>query len=327
MILVTGGAGYIGSHVVKGLLDAHHQVVVLDNLSTGHKEAVDERAHFIKGDVKNCEDVEGVLEKFPIRAVMHFSANCYVGESVTQPRKYYENNVASMITLLGIMRDNGVNKLIFSSSCAVYGIPENPEINERMETNPISPYGRTKLVAEEMIKDFSFAYGLEYINLRYFNVAGADPDGKLGEDHHPETHIIPNILLHLAGKQPYITVYGSDYETRDGTCIRDYIHVCDLAKGHILALEHLLNNQVKNNTFNLGNGNGYSVRELIDTCEKITGMKAKVVIEPRRKGDPPRLIANSSKIVGELGWKPDYGLTDMVQTAWDWYQKNPDGYV
>ncbi|MGP4082427.1 UDP-glucose 4-epimerase GalE [Pseudalkalibacillus sp. R45] len=327
MILVSGGAGYIGSHVVKGLLDNLYQVVVLDDLSTGHKEAVDRRAQFIIGDVKKNNDVNNVLNRYPIKAVMHFAAKCYVGESVINPKKYYENNVSSMISLLDAMVSHDVKKIIFSSSCAVYGIPDNQEIDESTVKNPISPYGRTKLIAEEMIKDYSIAYGIEYINLRYFNVAGADPNGFLGEDHHPETHILPNILMHLTGKTPHITVYGNDYGTSDGTCIRDYIHVSDLAEGHIRALEHLLDEKLNNTTYNLGNGNGYSVKQLIDTCERITGGKAKVVYDPRRKGDPPRLIANSDKISQELGWKAKYSMEDMVQTAWEWFQKNPGGYA
>ncbi|WP_221563885.1 UDP-glucose 4-epimerase GalE [Alkalihalobacillus sp. TS-13] len=327
MILVTGGAGYIGSHVVKGLLEENFEVVVLDDLSAGHKEAVDGRSYFIKGDVKKPNVLKGIFELFPIKAVMHFAANCYVGESVTHPRKYYDNNVITVINLLNCMLDGGVKKIIFSSSCAVYGVPEETEIDEGTETNPISPYGRTKLIAEKMIQDYELAYGMEYVNLRYFNVAGADPSGALGEDHRPETHIIPNVLAHLAGKKDRLTVFGQNHETPDGTCVRDYIHVSDLAKGHILALKHLLDDDVKNKTYNLGNGDGYSVKELISTCERLTGKKAKVVYVSRRKGDPPRLIANSEKVSRELGWKADFSLEDMVHTAWKWFVKNPVGYV
>lgn len=326
MILVVGGAGYIGSHVTKQLLDQGYQVIVLDNLSTGHREAVDSRATFIRGDLGNKEDVTKVFTQYSIDGVMHFAANSIVGESVQDPFKYYQNNVSATLILLKIMLENGINNFIFSSTAAVYGIPTVSLIDENQPTQPINPYGQSKLMVESILKDFSAAYGLNYIALRYFNASGADESGEIGEDHTPETHLIPLIMAHLLGKREQIYIFGDDYNTEDGTCIRDYIHVNDLAKAHILALEALLNERLKNEIFNLGNGKGYSVKEVIDTCEKVTGIKANIVISDRRTGDPDQLVATSEKIATILGWKAQYSLEDIIQTAWQWHIKHSNGY-
>ncbi|SEM93464.1 UDP-glucose 4-epimerase GalE [Lihuaxuella thermophila] len=327
MILVIGGAGYIGSHAVKLLLDQGYQVVVFDNLSTGHQEAVDPRAVFVQGELGSRTDLDHLFSKYPIEGVMHFAAHIQVGESVTDPFKYYENNVASTLTLLSVMLQHGVKKLIFSSTAAVYGLPEEDVIQEELPANPINPYGRSKWMVEQILQDFSYAYGLEYVALRYFNAAGADQSGKIGEDHDPETHLIPVILQHLLGLREKITVFGTDYPTPDGTCIRDYIHVVDLVEAHIYAMRALLDNRVKNEAFNLGTGHGYSVKEVIDMCEKVTGKKATVEYGARREGDPPKLVASSEKMHRVLGWKPTHNLEDIVRTAWNWHRNHPNGYV
>ncbi|WP_100486654.1 UDP-glucose 4-epimerase GalE [Sporolactobacillus pectinivorans] len=326
MILVTGGAGYIGSHVTRELINQGYKVIVLDNLSTGHQSAVDRRAIFKLGDISDRQLLDDLFNQYDITAVMHFAAHCLVGESVQNPLKYYNNNVGKTTRLIQSMTKNKVNKLIFSSTCAIYGKPEQDSITEQLPKNPINPYGRSKLMIETILNDTSKSDGLSYISLRYFNAAGAHFSGEIGEDHDPETHLIPNILRHLQGATEEIDVYGNDYDTPDGTCIRDYIHVQDLSSAHILALKHLLSQPRIGLQYNLGNGKGHSVKEVISECERITNKKAKVNYAPRRPGDPPILVASSSKIKKELGWAPIYTLTDIVRSAWEWLLKHPDGY-
>lgn len=320
MILVVGGAGYIGSHLVKELVEKE-EVIVLDNLATGHQESVDERAVFIKGDLGNAEDLEPIFSKYPIKAVMHFAAFSLVGESVQDPFKYYENNVANTLTLLKTMLKFNVKNFIFSSTAATYGIPEEEIILEKSNTAPINPYGRSKLMVEQILADFHEAYGLNYVVFRYFNAAGAHESGEIGEKHDPETHLIPIILQHLLGQRESISVFGTDYPTEDGTCIRDYIHVTDLAAAHIKGVEALLDGSKQAETYNLGNGVGYSVKEVIQTCENVTGKKANVVLADRRAGDPARLVASSNKIYEDLGWKAERGLESIIQSAWEWHKK------
>ncbi|PGZ91707.1 UDP-glucose 4-epimerase GalE [Bacillus sp. AFS029533] len=326
MILVVGGAGYIGSHTVKELVDQNYGVVVLDNLTTGHREAVDERAIFVEGDLGDATILETIFLTYNIDAVMHFAAYSLVGESVTNPLKYYQNNVGATLTLLDNMIKFDVKKFIFSSTAATYGIPEVDIITEETVTNPINPYGQSKLMIEKILADFHKAYDLGYVVLRYFNAAGAHATGLIGEDHTPETHLIPLVLQHLLGQRESISVFGSDYPTPDGTCIRDYIHITDLASAHILALASLLENGELNNTYNLGNGKGFSVNEIIQTCERIADKNANVIFTDRREGDPAQLIASSQKIYEELGWETKYSLEQIIETAWKWHQKNPNGY-
>ncbi|WP_040203151.1 UDP-glucose 4-epimerase GalE [Neobacillus jeddahensis] len=322
MILVVGGAGYIGSHLVKELVEKE-DVVVLDNLSTGHREAVDSRAIFVKGDLGNVDDLLMVFRSYPIKAVMHFAAYSLVGESVADPLKYYQNNVASTITLLRVMQKFKVKNFIFSSTAATYGIPDVEIIDEASDTTPINPYGHSKLMVEQILSDLSKSYGLHYVVLRYFNAAGAHKSAMIGESHDPETHLIPIILQQLLGQREKIAVFGTDYDTNDGTCIRDYIHVTDLAHAHILALEALLSGKKSTETYNLGNGLGYSVKEVIETCEKVTGIKANVEMADRRAGDPARLVASSEKIYSELGWKAERNLETIIADAWKWHQNQP----
>ncbi|NRD76759.1 UDP-glucose 4-epimerase GalE [Bacillus sp. BRMEA1] len=319
MILVVGGAGYIGSHLVKELIKKE-DIVVLDNLSTGHREAVDSRAVFVKGDLGNEEDLQMVFRSYPIKAVMHFAANSLVGESVVDPLKYYQNNVAATLTLLKMMMKFKVKNFIFSSTAATYGIPSVEVIDESTATQPINPYGHSKLMVEQILADFSKAYGLNYVVLRYFNAAGAHSSAVIGESHDPETHLIPIVLQQLLGEREKVSVFGSDYDTPDGTCIRDYIHVTDLATAHILALEALLLGKKSAEIYNLGNGLGFSVKEVIETCEKVTGVKANVEIADRRPGDPARLVATSEKIYTQLGWKADRNLEQIIADAWKWHQ-------
>ncbi|MEH7346844.1 UDP-glucose 4-epimerase GalE [Bacillus sp. JJ1532] len=319
MILVVGGAGYIGSHLVKELIK-NEEVVVLDNLSTGHREAIDKKVIFVEGNLGNEENVERVFSKYPIKAVMHFAANSLVGESVVDPMKYYENNVAATLTLLKVMIKNNVKNFIFSSTAATYGIPKVDMIDEFTETNPINPYGKSKLMIEHILADYAQAYDLYYVVLRYFNAAGASETAEIGESHDPETHLIPIVLQHLAGAREKVTVFGSDYDTPDGTCIRDYIHVTDLARAHIFALDSLIEGKNKTATYNLGNGLGYSVKEVIETCEKVTGLKANVELSERRPGDPARLVASAQKIYKELGWKAEKELEIIIKSAWRWHQ-------
>lgn len=326
MILIVGGAGYIGSHVVHNLIRNNYRVVVLDNLSTGHREAVHPQAIFIEGDLADPIVIQHVFSHYPIEGVMHFAANAYVGESVEDPVKYYSNNVAATVNLLMYMVKHHIQHFIFSSTCAVYGIPKTESVDETTLTSPISPYGRTKLMVEQILQDISEASPFRYVILRYFNAAGADECGDIGEDHRPESHLIPIVMEHLLGKRDCVHVYGSDYDTHDGTCIRDYVHVNDLAEAHIMAYEQLIRQAITNETYNLGNGTGYSVNEIIEGCERVTGRKAVVNYVERRAGDPPKIIASSEKIVKELGWKPRYDLHSMLHTAWKWHNAHPNGY-
>ncbi len=316
-ILVVGGAGYIGSHQVRFLLDKGCKVIVFDNLSYGHKECVDPRALFVKGDLLSLDDLQKLFSAHKIDAVMHFAGFIAVGESVQQPAKYYENNVAGSLNLLKAMMQFGVKRFIFSSTAAVYGIPERVPITEDQKLVPINPYGRTKLIIEQMLSDFEIAYGLKFVALRYFNASGAGYG--IGEWHEPETHLIPCILSAAKdGKQ--VKMFGDDYPTEDGTCIRDYIHVVDLVRAHYLALE-LLFAKNESRIYNMGSGDGYSVKQVIDACREVTGMSVSVEVCPRRAGDPPMLVASSEKIGKELGWKPEFGLKDIISSAWDWHRK------
>ncbi|MEH7076644.1 UDP-glucose 4-epimerase GalE [Neobacillus drentensis] len=320
MILVVGGAGYIGSHLVKELVEKE-EVVVLDNLSTGHRKAVDSRAVFVEGDLGNEEDLQMIFKSYPIKAVMHFAAFSLVGESVVDPLKYYQNNVAATLTLLKVMIKNNVKNFIFSSTAATYGIPEVELIDETTPTRPINPYGHSKLMIEQILSDFSKSYGLDYVILRYFNAAGAHESAVIGESHNPETHLIPIVLQQLLGQREKVAVFGTDYDTADGTCIRDYIHVTDLASAHILALDALLTGKKSTEIYNLGNGLGYSVKEVIETCEKVTGREANVEMAERRAGDPAMLVASSQKILTELGWKAERNLERIIADAWKWHQQ------
>jgi len=317
-ILVVGGAGYIGSHQVKCLLENDYRVVIYDNLSTGFKKLI-LSDNFIKGDLKDTKNLEETIDKFKPDAVMHFAAFTSVGESVKKPSKYYRNNLVNVINLLDVMVKNGVNNFIFSSSAAVYGVPENIPITEEETKNPINPYGRTKLMVERVLKDYEKAYGLKYTALRYFNAAGADKDGQIGEMHDPETHLIPIVLKTALGERDIIYIFGNDYDTRDGTCVRDYIHVNDLADAHLKALERLFAGG-GSISLNLGSGEGYSVKEIIDYSKKITGIDFKVDVTERREGDPPILVADSSRAEKILGWIREYTLEDIISTAWKWHK-------
>jgi len=317
---VTGGAGYIGSHCCKALAQKGFHPITIDSLVYGHQRFV-KWGEFIKGDAGNRADLKKCFQRHKIDAVMHFAAYAYVGESVENPLKYYENNVGNTIELLRATLENGVKNFVFSSTCATYGNPEKTPIDEDHPLNPINPYGRTKRIIEEILADYRAAYGLNYMSLRYFNAAGADPDSEVGEDHDPETHLIPLVLDAAAGKSPAIKVFGTDYQTTDGTCIRDYIHVTDLAQAHLLALEKLIDGADRC-AYNLGNGQGFSVLEVIECARKITGKEIGVENADRRPGDPPVLIASNEKAARELGWKPQYAaLDDIIGTAWRWHQK------
>ena len=319
-ILIVGGAGYIGSHTNKLLNAAGYKTVVFDNLSTGHRRLA-RWGEFFKGDIGKPADLARCFKKYQVSAVMHFSAFAYVGESVTDPAKYYYNNVAKTLNLLNAMRLAGVGKFIFSSSCAVYGAPVSLPMHENLPFNPVNPYGRTKRMVEDILSDYSAAYGLKYVALRYFNAAGADPEGETGELHDPETHLIPLALDAAAGRRRSINIFGSDYNTPDGTCLRDYIHVTDLAQAHLLALKYLEKGG-ESGGFNLGNGKGFSVREVIRTAEKVTGRKIIVAMAPRRAGDPAALVASSSKARKVLGWRPKYSVLEtIVAHAWQWHKK------
>ncbi|MFH1026086.1 MAG: UDP-glucose 4-epimerase GalE [Nitrospirota bacterium] len=320
-ILVTGGAGYIGSQTNKALNRAGCETVVFDNLVYGHKEHV-KWGEFILGDLSDREQIRQCFRKYPIRAVMHFGAFAYVGESVVDPGKYYRNNVVNTLNLLDVMRESGVKYFIFSSTCATYGVPVSLPITEKHPQRPVNPYGKSKLMIEEILKDYDTAYGIKHINLRYFNAAGADPEGEVGELHDPETHLIPLVMYAALGKNEDVKLFGTDYPTKDGTCIRDYIHVADLADAHIKALEYL-EATGKSDSFNLGNGSGYSVREVIDTVRKISGREFRVIEERRRDGDPPVLVGSSERAGKILRWKPEYtDLVGIVETAWRWHRKN-----
>lgn len=322
-ILVTGGAGYIGSHTVLALEDQGYRIVVLDNLIYGHRELIETfpQVKLIIGDINDAKLLKSIFSIHDIVAVIHFAAYAYVGESINNPQKYYRNNVVGSLTLLETMMEHGVNKIVFSSTCATYGIPENLPIPEDHPQNPINPYGTSKLIVEKILLDFSRAYGLQSVIFRYFNAAGADPKGQLGEDHAPETHLIPLILYTALGKLSKITIYGTDYPTPDGTCIRDYIHVSDLAQAHVLGLEYLLQGG-KTDIFNLGNGNGFSVRAIIETARLVTNSPIPVLEGDRRPGDPPILVGSSKKARQILGWQPKYPQAkDILTHAWTWHQQ------
>ena len=321
-ILVTGGSGYIGSHTVKALQKVGYEVLILDNLVYGHKDIAETLgAELIVGNTNDRDLLDQLFSDRPISAVMHFAAYAYVGESVTQPDKYYRNNVVGTLTLLEAMVAANIKTFVFSSTCATYGVPQQTPITEDHPQAPINPYGATKLMVERILQDFDVAYGLKSVIFRYFNAAGADPNGVIGEDHNPETHLIPLILLTALGKRDAITIYGSDYPTPDGTCLRDYIHVTDLAEAHVLGLQYLLNSK-KSEIFNLGNGNGFSVKEVIDTAKQVTSKPIKVLFGDRRAGDPPALVGSSEKAKKILNWQPKYAdLNLILQHAWQWHQK------
>ena len=319
-MLVTGGAGYIGSHCCKELRKAGYNPITIDNLVYGHRQNV-QWGEFIEGDIGDRSVLDAIAGSYDIQAVMHFSAYAYVGESVTEPRKYYQNNITSTVNLLNWILDNGIRHFIFSSSCATYGEPHYIPIDEEHPQKPINPYGRTKFMVEEILKDYAAAYDFSFVSLRYFNAAGADPEGDVGENHNPETHLIPLILDAAAGHSEVIRVFGDDYETEDGTCIRDYIHVTDLAAAHVLALESLLKG-AESDFINLGTGKGYSVMQTIEVARSVTGKPIPVKITDRRPGDPPVLVAANAKAIERLGWQPVYtNLDEIVRTAWIWYNK------
>ena len=324
-ICVIGGAGYIGSHAVKLLVEKGHSVSCIDNLSNGHRAAVDKRAKYYVGDLANTFQIIDIFQREKVEAVMHFAASAYVGESVTDPRKYYRNNVGNTVSMLDAMHATGIKKLVFSSTCATYGVPEKMPMTEDMPQKPINPYGDSKLMVEHILKDTAKAEGLAFAAPRYFNVAGCAPDGAIGEDHKPETHIIPVLLQVALGKKSHMDLYGTDYPTKDGTCVRDYIHVWDLVEAHLVLLENL-----KAGTglfYNLGVGKGYSNREIIQAVEKVTGKKLTIKEAPRRAGDPPELFAAPTKIKNELGWSARFtDLEEIVRTAWNWFSKHPEGY-
>lgn len=325
-ILVLGGAGYIGSHAVYQLIDKGEHVVVIDNLETGHLKAIHPKATFYQGDIRNIDLLRKVFEKEAIEAVIHFAANSLVGESMENPLKYFHNNVYGMQVLLQVMLEADVKQIIFSSTAAVYGEPSVTPITEEMKTKPTNPYGESKLMMEKMIKWMEQSYGMKYVSLRYFNVAGARELAEIGEDHCPETHLIPIILHTALGKQAHISVFGDDYNTPDGTCIRDYVHVEDLIDAHLLALEYL-NNGGESTIFNLGSNEGISVKEMIDAARKITDKEIPVQIAERRQGDPSKLIASSEKARKELGWNPTRStVRKIIEDAWKWHSSNPYGY-
>jgi UDP-glucose 4-epimerase len=319
-IFVTGGAGYIGSICVEQLLDAGHQVTIFDNLSEGHRGAVDPRADFIQGDLLQPAHVQEALRKASAEAVMHFAANALVGESMTNPTKYFRNNVTGGLHLLEAMVACGVPQIVFSSTCATFGTPERVPIDESLPQNPINPYGESKLLFEKMLRWYDEIHGIRHVALRYFNAAGASQ--RFGEDHRIETHLIPNVLKVALGQKPNVSIFGTDYPTPDGTCIRDYIHILDLAQAHMLAL-----GKQTSAKYNLGTGGGTSVREIVAACEKITGKSIPVLEQPRRPGDPARLIASSERIHAELGWTPRFqSIETIIESAWAWHLRHPNGY-
>jgi UDP-glucose 4-epimerase len=323
-VLVTGGAGYIGSVAVEDLKNRREDVVVLDNLVYGHREAVADGVPFYQGEIGDKALVGKIISDHAIDACMHFSAYAYVGESVEQPDKYFQNNFVETLHLLDTLRAGGVKRFIFSSTCATYGVPQYVPIDEKHPQWPINPYGWTKLMVERALDSYDTAYGFKFVALRYFNAAGASD--RCGEDHEPETHLIPLVLKAAMGKIPKVSVFGTDYDTPDGTAVRDYIHISDLSSAHLLALEHL--RAGKDSQFiNLGNGSGYSVKEVIETSKKVTGRDIPVENAPRRAGDPPQLVGDSTKAREVLGWRPQFPeLEKIIESAWNWHQRHPDGY-
>lgn len=325
-VLILGGAGYIGSHTAYELIDKGEDVVIADNLQTGYIKAVHPKARFYKGDIRDKSFLDDLFKKEKIDAVIHFAANSLVGESMTEPLKYYDNNLYGTMVLLKSMVENGIDKIVFSSTAATYGEPENIPILESDRTEPTNTYGETKLSMEKMFKWVSKAHNLRYVSLRYFNACGAHVSGEIGEAHSPESHLIPIILQVPNGKREAVSIFGDDYPTKDGTCIRDYIHVTDLAQAHILAVEYLRKGN-PSDIFNLGNGIGFSVKEVIDTARKVTGHPIPSVVSPRRAGDPAQLIASSEKAKSVLGWKPEHAdLEEIIASAWKWHKNHPDGF-
>jgi UDP-arabinose 4-epimerase len=323
-VLVTGGAGYIGSHTCKALAMAGHKPVAYDNLVYGHDWAV-KWGSLERGDILDAARLRAVMQASGASAVIHLAAFAYVGESVTDPAKYYRNNVIGTLTLLEAMRSCGIDKIVFSSTCATYGIPDMLPITEDMPQNPVNPYGASKLMIERILADYQPAYGLKSISLRYFNAAGADPDGETGEDHDPETHLIPLTLDAASGRRPHITIFGDDYETEDGTCIRDYIHVSDLADAHVLALRGLANGGVRRSAYNLGTGRGYSVAAVLDAAKRVTGRDIPVIKGPRRPGDPAILLADPTRAKTDLGFNPRFtAIEDVLLSAWRWSMRNDE---
>jgi UDP-glucose 4-epimerase len=323
-VLVTGGAGYVGSHSAKLLAETGHDVLIVDNLAEGHRPAVG-KLSMVEADLMDRQRIAELMKDRKIEAVMHFAAFAYVGVSVREPAIYYQNNIVGSLALLDAMRAAGVNRIVFSSSCATYGIPERVPITEDHPQHPISPYGFTKLVIEHALADYSHAYGLGYAALRYFNASGAAADGSIGEDHDPETHLIPLILQVALGQRPHVEIFGTDYPTPDGTCIRDYIHVDDLATAHVAALEKLKpGDSLK---LNLGTGHGASVQEVVDLCREITGHEIPTRAVARREGDPPALVADASAAKRELSWQSRYSMREIIESAWAWHKKHPRGYV
>lgn len=318
-VLVTGGAGYIGSHVVRKLLEQNYKVVIIDNLSRGHEESVPGEAVFENADLLDSNAIREVLSRHTIDAVIHFAAFAYVGESVDNPEIYYKNNVGGSISLISALKDFNINKVVFSSTCSLYGNPEIIPISENESIKPINPYAKTKHMIENVLQDFDTAYGMKHVALRYFNAAGDDVDGVIGESHQPETHLIPIVLEAALGKRKSVQVFGNDYPTADGTCIRDYIHVYDLADAHIRALKYLSEGG-KSEVVNLGTGDGYSVMQIIETAKKVTGCEIPYTVSGRRAGDPAVLIADNRKAKQLLGWSPEYNLEDIISSAWTWHK-------
>lgn len=325
-ILVLGGAGYIGSHAVDQLINKGYKIIVVDNLLTGHKAAVHPNAHFYEGDIRDKDFLKSVFEKETIEGVFHFAASSLVGESVEKPLQYFNNNVYGMQVLLEVMREFDVKNIVFSSTAATYGEPKEFPITESSPTNPKNPYGESKLMMEKMMKWCDNAYGMRYVALRYFNVAGAKSDASIGEDHTPETHLVPIILQVALGQREALAIYGNDYDTPDGTCVRDYVQVEDLIAAHILALEYLKAGN-ESDFFNLGSNQGYSVQEMLEAAREVTGKEIPAKIAPRRAGDPSRLVASSAKAQAILGWKPEFtDVKEIIKTAWEWHVSHPNGY-
>lgn len=325
-ILVAGGAGYIGSHMVKDLVEHGQEVVVADNLSTGHRDAINPKAKFYEGDIRDRKFLDKIFDNEDIEAVVHFAAFSIVPESMSKPLKYFDNNTGGMITLLEAMRDHNIKYIVFSSTAATYGVPEHMPIKETDPQNPINPYGLSKLMMEKMMHWADKAYGIKFVALRYFNVAGAAPDGTIGEDHGPETHLVPIILQVAQGKRKELSIFGDDYNTPDGTNVRDYVHVMDLADAHILAIKYLEAGN-ESNAFNLGSSTGFSNKQILEAAREVTGEPIPAKIAPRRPGDPDSLVAASDKARNVLGWDPEYDdVHDIIATAWKWHSTHPKGY-